>query len=81
MSDLRTRGNTTALLSEVDHDLCRKFVEHHDRLIPESEGATHPLDSTRTPLHRNFHLANMFFDGDQPVVYDGGNVAALFDLV
>jgi hypothetical protein len=67
---------TTDVLSEADHDLCRRFIEHYDRLLPEYEGAEHPLDGTRTLLHRDFHLGNMFFDGDDPVVYDWGNVAA-----
>jgi aminoglycoside/choline kinase family phosphotransferase len=66
---------TADLLSEQDHDLCRRFLAEYDSLIPSVDGTPHPLDGPFTLLHRDFHLGNMFFDGDRPVVYDWGNVA------
>jgi aminoglycoside/choline kinase family phosphotransferase len=66
---------TSDLLSEQDHDLCRRFVSQYDTLIPRAAGVPHPLQGPLTLVHRDFHLGNMFFDGDRPTVYDWGNVA------
>jgi len=69
---------TTGLLSPDDHNLCRRFVENFKSLYPANDGDPHPLQGTPTLLHRDFHLGNMFWDGDQPVIYDWGNVAEAY---
>ena len=74
---------TGDLLTVTDHDLCRRFVAEYDALVPDPDGAPHPLQGPETLIHRDFHLGNMFFDGRQPVVYDWGNIArgaAFYDV-
>lgn len=66
---------TDDLLTAQDHDLCHRFVAEYDTLVPDEDDATHPLRGPETLIHRDFHLGNMLFDGDQPVVYDWGNIA------
>jgi aminoglycoside phosphotransferase (APT) family kinase protein len=65
---------TSDVLGDRDRDLCRRFVTEYDSLLP-ADDAPNPLDGPFTLVHRDFHLGNMFFDGDGPVVYDWGNVA------
>jgi hypothetical protein len=65
---------TADVIGDRDRDLCRRFVAEYDSLLPTPD-TPHPLDGPFTLVHRDFHLGNMFFDGDRPVIYDWGNVA------